>query len=117
MDDQLIEKVSDDALDFLTLSHEELAGGLRRLTQSGQATPLLCGTSLRNVGVQPLMDAIVTYLPGPLQNPQLMYVSNSATSTGCCYNNHLFEHAQYLNLDSWTAEWSDNCILCFYGSK
>ena len=72
MDDHLIEKVSDDNIDFLTLSHEDLASGLCRLTQSCLATPLLCGSSLRNVGVQPLMDALVTYLPSPLQKSQPM---------------------------------------------
>ena len=69
MDDQLIEKISDDTFDPLTLSHEELACGLRRLTSSCLATPLLCGSSLRNVAVQPLVDAVITYLPSPLQTP------------------------------------------------
>ena len=80
MDDQLIEKISDDTFDPLTLSHEELAGGLCRLTSSCLATPLLCGSSLRNVAVQPLMDAIVTYLPSPFQRPLSMSVGklNSA---------------------------------------
>ena len=72
MDDRLIERVADDDFDVLTMSHEDLAGGLRRLTQSCLATPLLCGSSLHNVGVQPLIDAIVTYLPSPLENSQLM---------------------------------------------
>ncbi len=72
MDDHLIERVIDDDFDVLAMSHEDLAGGLRRLTRSCLATPLLCGSSLRNVGVQPLMDAIVTYLPSPLEAPQVM---------------------------------------------
>lgn len=66
MDDQLIEKLSDDPL---TLTHEELAGGICRVTKACLATPLMCGSSLQNVAVQPLMDGIVSYLPGPLERP------------------------------------------------
>ena len=65
MDDGLIEKLSDDSFDPITLTQEELVGGIRRLTLANLATPILCGSSLQNVAVQPLMDAIVSYLPGP----------------------------------------------------
>lgn len=73
MDDVLIERVSDDLFDPLTLTHDDLITGIRRLTTSCSATPLLCGSSLHNVGVQPLMDAILAYLPGPLERPLPMY--------------------------------------------
>ncbi len=75
MDDQLIEKISDDSFDPLTLTHEELMGGVRRLTLACLATPIMCGSSLQNTAVQPLMDAIVTYLPGPAERPIQMYAS------------------------------------------
>ena len=65
MDDQLIDRIADDSFDPLTLSHEELEGGIHRLTKACLATPLLCGSSLQNVAVQPLMSAILSYLPGP----------------------------------------------------
>lgn len=67
MDEKLIEKVADDLFDPLTLTDVDLMGGIRRLTGSCSATPLLCGSSLQNVAVQPLMEAIVTCLPGPIE--------------------------------------------------
>ncbi|GAA1531828.1 elongation factor G [Actinomadura kijaniata] len=47
----------------------ETHAAIRRLTLSSAATPVLCGTAFRNKGVQPLLDAIVRYLPSPLDVP------------------------------------------------
>jgi elongation factor G len=44
----------------------EMVAALRRATCRGAAVPVLCGSALRNMGVQPLLDAIVAYLPSPL---------------------------------------------------
>ncbi len=65
LDDNLLEMLASDALDPLTISEHHLRTGVRRLTRGQLATPILCGSSLRNVGVQPLMDGIVEYIPGP----------------------------------------------------
>jgi elongation factor G len=46
-----------------------LMSGLRRATLAGALTPVLCGSSLRNKGVQPLLDAVVALLPSPLDVP------------------------------------------------
>ena len=43
--------------------------GIRKATIDNKMTPVLCGTSYRNKGVQPLLDAIVDYLPSPLDIP------------------------------------------------
>ncbi len=73
---ELVEKVAD--LDegvmeaFLEkgdLSNEELVPAIRRLVVAGRFVPVLCGTSLRDKGVQPLLDAIVAYLPSPNDRP------------------------------------------------
>ena len=56
-------------LDGEELSHEEIKAGIRKATIAGTMTPVLCGTSYRNKGVQPLLDAIVDYLPSPLDIP------------------------------------------------
>ncbi|MBQ4385168.1 MAG: elongation factor G [Kiritimatiellae bacterium] len=73
---ELVEKVAD--LDegvmeaFLEkgdLSNEELVPAIRRLVVAGKFVPVLCGTSLRDKGVQPLLDAIVAYLPSPNDRP------------------------------------------------
>ncbi|MBN1487207.1 MAG: elongation factor G [Anaerolineae bacterium] len=51
------------------ISPEELRGGLRKATIAGKLQPVLCGSSLRNKGVQLLLDAVVDYLPSPLDIP------------------------------------------------
>ncbi len=51
------------------ISNEESIGRLRKATIRGELVPVLCGTALRNKGVQPLLDAVVRYLPSPLDVP------------------------------------------------
>ena len=51
------------------ISEEELVKGIRLATNNVAITPVLCGSSYRNRGVQPLLDAIVDYLPSPLDIP------------------------------------------------
>jgi len=53
------------------LSSEELRAGLRRATLEGSVVPVMCGAALRNRGVQPVLDAIVDYLPSPLDVPPI----------------------------------------------
>ncbi len=47
------------------LTPEQLQTGLRRATIGGRLCPVLCGSALRNMGIQPLLDAVVAYLPSP----------------------------------------------------
>ena len=51
------------------ISPEELRAGLRRATCESGLTPCLCGSAFKNKGVQPLLDAIVDFLPSPLDIP------------------------------------------------
>ncbi|MER5564867.1 elongation factor G [Streptomyces goshikiensis] len=51
------------------LSADTLAGALRELTRGGEGVVVLCGTAYRNRGVEPLLDAIVAYLPAPADMP------------------------------------------------
>ncbi|HEU0050662.1 MAG TPA: elongation factor G, partial [Patescibacteria group bacterium] len=51
------------------LSLDELKSGLRKATIAGQINPILCGSALKNKGVQFLLDAIVNYLPSPIEIP------------------------------------------------
>ena len=48
---------------------EELKNALRKATLTGQVFPVLCGSALRNKGVQKVLDAVVDYLPSPLDTP------------------------------------------------
>jgi elongation factor G len=48
---------------------EELHRAIRSMTLAGQGVPVLCGSAFKNKGVQPLLDAIVAYLPSPLDVP------------------------------------------------
>ena len=73
---QMIEAVaeSDEALlekffEGEELSQDEINAAIRKATISCTMTPVLCGTSYRNKGVQPLLDAIVMYMPSPLDIP------------------------------------------------
>lgn len=48
------------------LTTEEIKGAIRKMTVNSEIYPVYCGTAYRNKGVQPLLDAIVDYLPNPL---------------------------------------------------
>ena len=48
------------------LTVEEIKGAIRKMTVNSEIYPVFCGTAYRNKGVQPLLDAIVDYLPNPL---------------------------------------------------
>ncbi|MBZ3905046.1 elongation factor G [Streptomyces griseiscabiei] len=52
-----------------TLSAATLAAALRDLTRTGEGVVVLCGSAYRNRGVEPLLDAVVAYLPSPLDVP------------------------------------------------
>ncbi|MEO3793709.1 elongation factor G [Nonomuraea sp. B10E15] len=74
--DKLVETVAenDDELMELFLegtepTEEQLVAALRRATLASAINPVLCGTAFKNKGVQPLLDAIVAYLPAPTDIP------------------------------------------------
>ncbi len=56
-------------LEGANISVADIKAALRRVAISGKAIPVLCGSSLKNKGVQPLLDAVVDYLPSPLDKP------------------------------------------------
>jgi elongation factor G len=53
------------------LSVDELKAGIRRATIARALTPVLCGSAFKNKGVQPMLDAVVDYLPSPLDIPSI----------------------------------------------
>ncbi|MGH7904008.1 MAG: elongation factor G [Candidatus Dormibacteraceae bacterium] len=58
-------------LEDLDVTHDQIVAALRRGTVKGHLVPVVCGASLRNRGVQPLLDAIVDYLPSPADLPPI----------------------------------------------
>ncbi len=62
IDDAIMEKY----LEGEDVTEDEIRAAIRRGTIGGQLVPVLCGSSYRNKGVQPLLDAVVDYLPSPL---------------------------------------------------
>jgi elongation factor G len=64
-DDELLEAYLNDE----EIPHERIAKSLHRATLDIKVTPVLCGSSFKNKGVQPLLDAIVELLPSPLEVP------------------------------------------------
>ncbi|MDR1824082.1 MAG: elongation factor G [Bifidobacteriaceae bacterium] len=73
---QLVETVaeSDDALlekffEGEEISVAELKAAIRKLTVAGEIFPVLCGSAFKNKGVQPMLDAVIDYLPSPLDVP------------------------------------------------
>jgi elongation factor G len=68
---ELDEGLMDKYLNGDEISESEAKTALRKATISMKAVPVLCGAALRNQGIQPLMDAIVDYLPSPLDVPPI----------------------------------------------
>ncbi|GAB6125845.1 elongation factor G [Humidesulfovibrio idahonensis] len=54
------------------LTEEEIILGIRKATIAMKICPVLCGTAFRNKGVQPLLDAVIDYLPSPLDIPAMV---------------------------------------------
>jgi len=52
-----------------SITASELKGALRRATVANKVVPVLCGSALRNKGIQPMLDAVVAYLPSPMEVP------------------------------------------------
>ncbi len=66
-DDDLMEKY----LGGEELTVAEIKSGIRKLTISSQVYPVLCGSAFKNKGVQPMLDAVVSFLPSPLDVPDI----------------------------------------------
>ena len=67
IDEKLLEKFLED----LTITDEEVRSAVREATIQGLFVPVLCGSAFKNKGVQPLLDAVVWYLPSPVDLPPI----------------------------------------------
>jgi elongation factor G len=72
---ETLSEVDDDImvkyLDGETFTAEELKGAIRRGTIAGRLNPVVCGSAFKNKGVQPMLDAVVDFLPSPLDVPAI----------------------------------------------
>nr|WP_269437927.1 elongation factor G [Arthrobacter sp. zg-Y179] len=75
---QLIEMVAEASDELMNkylegeeISIAELKAGIRKLTINSEVYPVLCGSAFKNRGVQPMLDAVVDYLPSPLDVPNI----------------------------------------------
>lgn len=66
-DDALMEKYFEDG----DLSEDEIRSGLRKATIAGAVVPMLCGSAFKNKGVQAMLDAVIDYLPAPIDVPPI----------------------------------------------
>ncbi len=80
--DRLLEAISEQDeelmvkyLEGIELTEEEICRGIRKATIAVKIIPVLCGSSYKNKGVQQLLDAVIDYLPSPLDIPAIKGVS------------------------------------------
>jgi elongation factor G len=90
--EELLERVAecDDEIMEKYLEGEEVSAGalrfaLRAATLQGALVPVLCGSALRNKGVQPLLDAVVDYLPSPIEVPPMVGMNPRTETEWKCY--------------------------------
>lgn len=69
IDDEIADTIIQN--ESLEVSKKDIESAIRRATIALKAFPILCGSSYKNIGVQTLMDAVVSYLPSPLQGHKL----------------------------------------------
>jgi elongation factor G len=76
--DKLLETIAENDDEMMAMylegeepTEEQLVAAIRRATLSSAINPVLCGTAFKNKGVQPMLDAIVDYLPSPLDIPSI----------------------------------------------
>jgi elongation factor G len=80
-DDEVMEKY----LEGDEVSADTLRRALRAATLQGALVPVLCGSALRNKGVQPLLDAVVDYLPSPIEVPPMVGINPRTGTEWKCY--------------------------------
>ena len=76
---ELVENVAEASEDLMEkyleegeLTIEEIKAGVRALTVANEAYPVFCGSAFKNRGVQPMLDAVLDYLPSPLDVPAMI---------------------------------------------
>ncbi|MCL4165755.1 UNVERIFIED_CONTAM: hypothetical protein GTU68_026414, partial [Idotea baltica] len=76
------EELMDEYLESGDLSEDQIHKGLRLRSLSGEIVPALCGSAFKNKGVQPMLDAVVRYMPSPLDVPAVQGLVDDGTEDG-----------------------------------
>ncbi len=76
-DDELMEKY----LEGEELTVEEIKSGLRKRTLANEITPMLCGSAFKNKGVQAMLDAVIEYMPSPIDVPAITGILDDKDET------------------------------------
>jgi elongation factor G len=76
--DELMEKYLEEG----DLSEEEIHQGLRTRTLAGEIVPALCGSAFKNKGVQAMLDAVIRYMPSPLDVPAIKGINSEGEYEG-----------------------------------
>jgi len=76
-DDALMEKY----LEEHAIESEEIRAALRRATVASQVQPVFCGSALKHIGVQKVLDGVIDYLPSPLERPPVLGVRSTKDQT------------------------------------
>ncbi|MBN4844925.1 elongation factor G, partial [Staphylococcus sp. EG-SA-29] len=66
------EELMEKYLEGEELTIDEIKAGVRQLTVNNEAYPVFCGSAFKNRGVQPMLDAVIDYLPSPLDVPPMI---------------------------------------------
>jgi len=73
------EEILDHYLEEGDLEHNQIISGLRIRTLSGEIVPVICGSAFKNKGVQAMLDAIIDFLPSPIDKPPINGVLEDGT--------------------------------------
>jgi len=73
------EAVMEKYLEGEELSEQEIKAGLRARTLNNEIVPILCGSAFKNKGVQAMLDAVIDYMPSPIDVPAIKGIAGGAT--------------------------------------
>ncbi|KAJ3046229.1 Ribosome-releasing factor 2, mitochondrial [Rhizophlyctis rosea] len=82
IDDEIVDVFLEHDGDHMSVPADDLRAALRRVTLNGKGVPVLCGASFKNIGVQPVLDAVVDFLPSPadIQPPEAVTSDGKAVT-------------------------------------
>jgi len=76
------EELMDQYLETGELSEDQIYQGLRIRTLAGEIVPAMCGSAFKNKGVQPMLDALIQYMPSPLDVPAVQGIVEDGSENG-----------------------------------